>query len=392
MTNSPTHMPCRLYLALALLLTLIQPAFADDWTDKLRWESTDGASSLRIGGRIHGDFASISADDTDAAGDLEEWRRARLSLSAKLMQDWRFRYEYDFASNPDARIKDAWIGYYGFDDSKIRVGNLQAPISLEGLTSSNATTFIERALPNALVPGYRLGLLVNAWGDDWSLAGGAFEGPIRGREEEINEGWAIAGRAVFSPRTSRKHRLHAAISTEYRVPKGDERVSFSSRPEIHLSDRRMVSTGTLSQVDYTLTYGIELAGIWGPWSLQGEYIRTNVERSEKEDVLFDGWYLQGSWFITGGQRDYDYKDGAFDRVKPNGSLGAWEFAGRYSELVLENGPITGGKERNWTLGINWYLNQYTRIMFNWTQAKANPNRSGGEEKMEALQARFQFAF
>lgn len=390
MTNLRNNMLCCLYLALPLIL--IQPAFADDWTDKLRWESIDGASSLRIGGRVHGDLASIRADDADAEGELEEWRRVRLSLSAKLMQDWRMRYEFDFTSNPDAQIKDAWVGYYGYDNSKIRIGNLQAPISLEGLTSSNATTFMERALPNTLVPGYRLGLLINTWGDDWSLAGAVFEGPIRGREEKLDEGWATAGRVAYSPRTSRKHQLHAAVSTEYRVPKSDKRISFSSRPEINLSNRRMVSTGTLSQVDYTLTYGIELAGIWGPWSLQTEYIRTNVERSKREDVHFDGWYIQGSWFITGDQRDYDDKDGAFDRVKPKGSLGAWEFAARYSELVLENGVITGGEEQNWTLGTNWYLNQYTRFMFNWIQAKANPNRSGDAEKIEALQARFQFAF
>lgn len=58
--------------------------------------------------------------------------------------------------------------------------------------SSNATTFMERGLPNALVAGYSLGLLAKTWGEDWTAALGGFEGRIRGREEEVDQGLGLA--------------------------------------------------------------------------------------------------------------------------------------------------------------------------------------------------------
>ena len=374
-----------------LLAVLAQPAVAGDWTDRLSYESRDGDFSVRLGGRLHGDVASIDYDDASSETD-EEWRRARLSLSGKLFGDWRYRYEYDFAADSDTQIKDAWVGYYGFDGLALRAGNQQEPVGLDELTSSNGITFMERALPNALVPGYYLGLLASTWGDQWNAAAGLFEGTIRGRDSGTDEGWGMAARAVYAPVDDTGRRLHAGASVEYREPPGDRQVSYSSRPEVHLSDRRLVATGTLNDVDYTLTSGLELAGVWGPWSLQGEYLRVDVQRSGRADVAFDGWYLMGSWFITGATRDYDRRNGSFDPVRPSGKLGAWELALRYSVLDLEDGPITGGTERNWTIGLNWYVNDRVRLMANWVDARANPDRDGGREDLSAIQFRFQWSF
>jgi phosphate-selective porin OprO/OprP len=358
----------------------------------MRYESPGGEFSVRLGGRLHGDVASIDYDDGSSQTD-EEWRRARLSVSGKLFGgDWRYRYEHDFAADSDQQIKDAWIGYSGFDRIRLRAGNQQEPVSLEELTSSNGITFMERALPNALVPGYHLGVLALGRGEQWNAAGGLFEGTIRGRERETDEGWGIAGRAVYTPVDDAGNRLHAGVSVAYREPPGDAQVRYSSRPEVHLSDRRLVSTGTLSDVDYTLTSGLELAGVRGPWSLQGEYLRADVRRSGRPDVTFDGWYLMGSWFVTGGRRDYDRRTGSFDPVRPQGRLGAWELALRYSVLDLQDGPITGGEERNWTVGLNWYVDTNVRLMLNWVDARADPNSDGEREHLQAVQFRFQFAF
>ena len=153
-------------------LLYAQSTLAADWSDALRYSSDDGAFSIRLGGRLHADMGDVDADDPDSNGFFKEIRRARLNVSGKLFDDWRYRYEYDFASDNEFRIKDAYIAYYGFDKVKIKLGNLQEPVSLEEMTSSNNITFMERALLNALAPGYNLGLLVNTWGNDWSVSGG----------------------------------------------------------------------------------------------------------------------------------------------------------------------------------------------------------------------------
>jgi phosphate-selective porin OprO and OprP len=369
-----------------------RPAGAADWEDWLQYRSPDERFSIRLGGRLQLDAARIEGDSLPSAQTEEEIRRGRLSLSGKAFGDWRFRYEQDFASDEDTQIKDAWIGYRGLDRFSIRAGNQQEPVSLEELTSSNAITFMERTLPNALVSGYYLGLLAQTWGDDWTTALGLFEGRIRGREDDVDQGWGLAGRAVYAPVNAAGQRLHAGLSVEYREPPGNRRIAFSTLPEIDLAERRLLSTGTLSDVDHTLTSGIELAGIWGPWSLQGEYLRTDVRRTPREDVAFRGWYLFGSWFVAGGQRAYDPKSGIFVPVRPTGQWGALELAARYSTLNLDDGPITGGTGRNWTLGLNWYINYHTRIMVNWVDAQADPNRDGDRESIQAIQSRFQFFF
>jgi phosphate-selective porin OprO/OprP len=363
-----------------------------EWEDRLGYESADEHFSIRLGGRVHPDIPHIDCEDPASTETAEEWRRARLSLGGKAFGDWRFRYEQDFAADQDDQIKDAWIGYQGIEHVRIRAGNQQEPQSLDELTSSNVITFMERTLPNALVSDYSLDLLAETWGDEWTAALGLFEGEIRSREDDVDQGWGLTGRAVYAPVQGTGRRLHARVSLAYREPPGNDRVSFSTLPEVHPSDRRLVSTGTLSDVDHTLTSGIELAGLWGPWSLQWEYLRTDVMRNPREDVKFQGWYVLGSWFIAGGHRVYDPRSGTFDPVRPSGKWGALELAVRYSVLDLDDGPITGGEERNWTLGLNWYINRNMRVMVNLVAAEADPNQDGDIEHLDAIQSRFQFFF
>ncbi len=95
---------------------------------------------------------------------------------------------------------------------------------------------------------------------------------------------------------------------------------------------------------------------------------------------FDGYYIQGSYFLTGENRKYKTSSGAFDRVKPRenysqkGGCGAWEVAARYSKIDLNDNNVTGGELEDVTLGLNWYLNPNTRIM--WNYIRADLDRTG----------------
>jgi phosphate-selective porin OprO/OprP len=364
---------------------------ADGWKDRLRYESDDGNFRLRLGGRLHADTAFYDADVTPLE-DGSELRRARLNIAGRVLQDWRFRFEYDFAASNDFRIKDAWVGYNGFDRLVVRAGNQQEPLSLEELTSSNYITFMERALPNALVPGYKLGGTVRGWGERWSLTGGIFEGEIRGRETGMTEGWGLAGRTTMAPILSDSRLFHLGMSGEYRKAPGDHQARYSSRPESHVTDERFVNTGRLSDVDHTWTLGAEAALVQGPWSLQGEYLGTALQRDGRQDLWFDGWYVFVSWLLTGERRPYDHRRGVFTKIKPHGRIGAWELALRYSTLDLENARITGGHERNVTLGLNWYPNRNTRLMANLVWIDADPSSDGIDERPSVIQFRAQFYF
>lgn len=134
----------------------------------------------------------------------------------------------------------------------------------------------------------------------------------------------------------------------------------------------LVDTGQLSGVDDFLASAAEAAGVWGPLSLQAEYLRADLTRAKARDASFDGWYAQASWFLTGESRPYKVADGIFDRVTPRSSVGlggwgAWEVAARLSDLDLTDAGIGGGQQRDLTLALNWYLAPNLRLMLDYVR-------------------------
>jgi phosphate-selective porin OprO/OprP len=357
--------------------------------DMLRFESQDGDFSLRLGGRLHADAARFSDDSNNLLNEDShdaEFRRARLFISGKAFDEWRYRLEYDFSADHDYRIKSAWVGYNGFKPVTVRAGNVLVPFSLEEMTSSNNITFMERALPNAFASSYKVGALVNTYGENWSAAAGLFDGNIRNGSKD---GWGVAGRLTFAPVRERRSVLHVGGAVEYREP---DEVNFNTRPEAHLA-QRLAGTGTLRDIDNTLTAGLEAAVVRGSLSLQGEYMQVSVERNrQRSDPDFSGWYLYGSWFVTGEHRRYNAKKGNFKQIRPESKYGAWELAARYSSVDLEDVGVTGGEEQNITLGLNWYLNRHIRFMANYVRVDASPDRDGNSESPDIIQLRAQVVF
>ena len=163
---------------------------------------------------------------------------------------------------------------------------------------------------------------------------------------------------------------------------------------------RFVDTGSFAAEDSN-RFNPELAIVYGPFSLQTEYtfVDVDLKRSMDSDPEFSGFYVSGSYFLTGEHRKYSTKKGTFSRVKPENNyywgkgLGAIELTARYSELDLSDEGIDGGRLQDATFGINWYLNPNTRVMLNYV--RANLDRTDldiDNENADLLGLRFQIDF
>src|SRR5690606_22538679 len=181
---------------------------------------------------------------------------------------------------------------------------------------------------------------------------------------------------------------------------GDPTLTLSTRPESHNTSQVLISTGAIGgDVEDIMLYGGELAATLGPVALQAEYIRSNVNRGRADDLSFDGWYAQASWALTGEIRAYDVDKGGFKGLSPThpigtGGSGGWELSARYSDMDLNDATIIGGHERNATLGLSWYANNFVRVSGNWVHVFDIDRRGTpfDEETLDFLQMRMQFAY
>ena len=387
------------------------------WNNGLRFETEDKRFKMRIGGRIHNDWAFIDQDREleQIFGDEEdgtEFRRARINLQGEIYDTVVFRGEYDFAGNDsDPDFQDVFIGLKNLPlVGNIQVGHFKEPMGLEQLAGNNHITFMEQALPCVLLPGDNLGLMLfnDALSQRLTWAIGAFKDvdafPSDDDSDE-DQGVSITARLTGLPwyRDGGRKLLHLGASYSHRNPDGAV-LGFRQRPEAHLANR-YVDTGLYNgfrmadaRMDDMDVLGLEAAVVYGPFSVQGEYMRADVDTTFAGDRDFDGWYVHASYFLTGENRQYDRTSGTFGRLKlrHNFSLGeqrgwgAWQVAGRYSTLDLDDGIIRGGEENNFTLGLNWYLNPNTRIMLNYVMANIEHDLYSGD--LNTFQTRFQVDF
>ena len=180
---------------------------------------------------------------------------------------------------------------------------------------------------------------------------------------------------------------HAGLDYAYRSAPGNPTgtgtvATFAARPESAFAPS--VVNFTLTDAKQWQVFGAETALVYGPLSVQSEFFASTVERTGGVNNNFYGGYGYVSYFLTGENRPYNRKMGVFDRVRPyedffrvrtcDGDVatgrGAWEVAYRFSYIDMLDGLTVKGAGRaaDHTVGLNWYLNPFTRVMFNYVHS------------------------
>jgi len=284
-----------------------------------------------------------------------------------------------------------WLG-------TVRVGQFDAPMSLELLSGSSNSRFMEYGAPvQAFAASLKVGIESHRHRRDgratWTL--GVFrDGQRADVGDDTDSPLRMVGRAtglVVDPGEGDGWLVHAGGSASFVLSTGD-RVRYRSRPESFLVGY-LVDTG---DIDTRTAYpvGAELAVTRGPFTAQSEWLGAWVDATDVGALGFGGVYGYVGWSLTGERRPYDRHAGRFSAPLPRrdfrpfeGGWGAWEVAGRFSWVDLSDGPVRGGRMVVWSAGVNWTWNRWIRILFDGQSARTWDGPRAG--RLGILQARFQ---
>jgi phosphate-selective porin OprO/OprP len=351
---------------------------------------------IQIGGRIMNDWVWNDADaDLDAAvSGIENglrFRRARLFASGTIYYNVFYKLQIDFAGG-DADFKDMFVGVRDIPVLySVLVGHQYEPAGLETITSSKYITFPERASVATLMPERNTGInAFRRWDDDRVTAAlGAFQAS-NDYGDAAGDDWAVTGRVTVAPinEDGGRRLIHVGASGSYR--NSDNGVfRIQAKPENPVIPS-FLDTDSIFADTYTL-FGGELAGTWGPFSVQGEVAFSRVESDSIGTPMLSAYYAQASYLLTGENRTYKY--GKMNKITPRsnfdgkGGAGAWEIAARYSLLDMNDDQLMAGEFGVVTAGVNWYLNPYTRVMMHYSYTDYTD-----VGKMNSFVTRFQISF
>ena len=356
-------------------------------TTKGKLEFKTDEHKFRIGGRAQHDFTLVGNDGDGSVGSSEQqFRRARIYLSGTAWEhwDWKFQFDLEDADDSSMSIEDAFIKYKGWGPASVTIGQRKAPFSLNELTSSKYITFIERAVPSNLFTSESIGIgnrspgiTLDNTGKNHTLAGGFYLMRQRSgneadsiSERKIDDGWGVTARATWLPvNVSGKQLVHTAAAFGYKHYPNKTVNRFRVRPGVSEGDRIVDSDGSLKADDF-LGMNLEAAGIWGPFSASAEYYYGDFDGTGATGATdMEGFYVQGSYFLTGENRRY--KNGAFSSVKVkdpfgSGGWGGWEVGLRYSSTDLGAG-IGADSGDVLTAALNWYVNNNMMFKLNYVK-------------------------
>jgi phosphate-selective porin OprO/OprP len=385
-------------------------ATAPSWKGAPLIEDKDAGWSFKPRGRLQYDFASVGSPggvDDAGLGFSNELRRARLGVEGAMPGGIGYKFEVDAATG-DVEFADAYLSYEPGDVEFI-VGQHNNFQSLEELTSSLHSSFIERAaFTDAFNFERRIGVSAQYAKDALLLQGGVFTDSIADLNAvgDDNNSIGFDTRAVFAPKLD-KNQLHFGASFHWRdINDAGSVVRYRQRPAVHTTDVRFIDTGSsgITLAEKETGYGIEAAGIFGPFYTAGEAFWQHVSRgNDLESPTFFGAYADVGYFFTGETRGY--KGGKFDRVKVlkpfgKGGLGSLGVNLRYDLLDLSDAGILGGKQNAIQASLNWKPTDYVLFGLNYAHLKYSDARidadpTAGEDRdysvdMVALRSQVDF--
>jgi len=195
--------------------------------------------------------------------------------------------------------------------------------------------------------------------------------------------------------------LHFGLALSSRIPESGV-ITINQQPRSPLLEFGDSSTSPFVPViripaNFQQLFNLQFAAARGPVWIQAEWYGSLVDQKGGDLVFFRGNHVDVGWFLTGEHRKYNSSEGAFGAVevhrpvfsqrvndqRPSG-MGAWEVVARFAYLDLVDadtpmgptGELIGIQLPQWTFGVNWYLSDRARLMFNYNYDLPDEQNTG----------------
>jgi phosphate-selective porin len=414
---------------LVLLLLVARPALAQATADgsrqvDIRWRDQPSVSAGPFRLDVH---AKVQADmrradqDLEEEGGLYETALKRVGVEGKLTDRVTFEIERELRrENP---WRNVYVNVAVSNLLEVRAGKFKMPFGHEELTGIVNLDFAYRTLLSQIItPARDVGVMAHGrflrrvvnyqagvFRHDGENARSKEPMFLLPGEEPPKSQRSVAGRLVVEPlrhapgpRELRRLQLGVAM-TSSDVPEGLNSLRGRSLFGSEFAERMYV-LGTRRRL------GTEAVWEPGPFSVKAEYARSNEQRKRQgifdddiSDFVTSAWYLSGTWAMTG-----ERKEGNIEPRRPifQQGFGAVELAVRFERIrfasALNEGtpflnpradPLLGNAESIFTVGVNWYLNKWGRVVVNgMREAFEDPERTAvpGRTSGWAAVTRLQF--
>jgi phosphate-selective porin OprO/OprP len=385
----------KILLTAVILIAGVTSAAAQDkrgfrWKDDRPTIVLGEDVTIGIRGRLQLDWRGF---DPDIDEETFDFRTARIGIQGDVTK--HFSYEIERAINSDGEFddwKDIYLAWKTHDALRIKGGRFKMPFGLEQNTGPTETDFAYRALAStAIAPARDRGVM--AYGELGRIGYefGVFDDDGDNAELE-QERFAVEGEDLEGVGPSIAGRITGDLFRLLPLPDGIQSANFgfaytnayvpeglnSLKGEAVWGDdffERVYVKGRRQR------FGAQFDWTPGPTGLKAEWMQSREQRlnqsnrnEDLSDFLSTGWYVSGTWFITGEDKD--------DNINPRnplfgGGIGAIELGVRYDELELssaskEGTPFTNPRadyqvpnsDSTWTLGVSWMPIKWVRVVTN----------------------------
>lgn len=324
-----------------------------------------------------------SINQVGAQDSQPEFRADRIMLRGNLFnthsRPWHYLVSLEY-HGADAATFDEGVTFYDYAITipvgplgDLTIGKLKETFTYELVGDLPFAPWLERVQSPFIVTrsvGLRLNKALS--NERATLAAGAFNDWYDKGIPYKDSAWDFTARATGLPVWGNDGRRFLHLGASWRYQGADQGIiRLKGKPESHVASD-YVDTGNI-HASYANHMGAEVFWNEGSVSMLGEYIGSRVSSAEARDPSFNGWYVTGSWVVTGETRIYDRKDGYARRVTPSRKWGAVELVARYSAEDLSDKGIDGGRMTKWYAGVSYYLAKRWRFSVGqgWTTLDKN---------------------